>query len=149
MNKILLIIEKGTDNSLWGRVNFDDNLIVEEASSLPVLQKKIKNLLRDFHDLDPAAVDFDLAYDLTALFAEKQYLKLSWVAAKMGINRSLMAQYAAGKKHPSLERAKEIENVIHDLGRDLLEIKLALNGNSLRRSRAAVSRKKDNLKKKV
>jgi hypothetical protein len=149
MNKILLIIEKGTDNNVWGRVDFDDNLIVEEASSLPLLQRKIKNLLRDFHDLDPATVDFDLAYDLTALFAEKQYLNLSGIASKMGINRSLMAQYAAGKKHPSFERAKEIENVIHDLGRDLLEIKLALNGTSLRRSRIATSRKKGILKKKA
>jgi transcriptional regulator with XRE-family HTH domain len=116
---------------------------------MPLLQRKIKNLLRDFHDLDRAAVDFDLAYDLTALFAEKQYLNLSGIASKMGINRSLMAQYAAGKKHPSFERAKEIENVIHDLGRDLLQIKLALNGSSLRRSRTTGSRKKDNLKKKV
>jgi hypothetical protein len=149
MNKILLIIEKGTDDNLWGRVNFGDNLMVEEASSLPLLQKKVRTLLRDFHDVNPDTVVFDLAYDLTALFAEKQYLNLSGVASKIGINRSLMAQYAAGKKYPSLERAMEIENVIHDLGRDLLEVKLALNGSSLRRSRVASSRKKDNLKKKV
>ena len=39
-----------------------------------------------------------------------------------------MAQYAAGKKFPSLQRAKEIEKAIHDLGRDLLKVKIAVKG---------------------
>jgi hypothetical protein len=133
MENILLIIEKGTDNELWGRVTFDDNLITESAPSLEVLQKKIKKLLHDFHDLDSALVHFDIAYDLTAIFSEKKYLNLSEVAQRLGINRSLMAQYAAGNKFPSTERAREIENAIHDLGRDLLGIKIAVRGQRLKR----------------
>jgi hypothetical protein len=53
-----------------------------------------------------------------------------------------MAQYAAGIKFPSLERAKIIEEALHDLGRDLLEIKLALNGQELKRSKILPARKK-------
>jgi hypothetical protein len=134
MEKILLIIEKSTDNELWGRVIFDDNLITDTAPSLELLQKKIKKLLYDFHDLSPAKVEFDFAYDLTAVFAEKKYLNLSEVAQQLGINRSLMAQYAAGKKFPSQERAREIEKTIHDLGRDLLGIKIAVRGERLKRT---------------
>ena len=128
MKKITLIIEKGSDDELWGRVAYDDDLITSNASTLDLLQKKIRNILHKLHDLAPSDIEFDLVYDLTAVFSEKKYLNLSEVAQKIGINRSLMAQYAAGKKFPSPERAKEIEKAIHALGRDLLKIKIAVKG---------------------
>jgi hypothetical protein len=51
-----------------------------------------------------------------------------------------MAQYAAGTKFPSSERARAIENAIHDLGRDLLKLRIAVKGERKRRS--AKARKK-------
>ena len=131
MQKILLIIEKGKDKDLWGRVSFEDNLIVDAAPSLESLKKKMKKTLHDLHGLNPANIDFDFAYDLTAVFSEKTYLNLSVVAKKLGINRSLMAQYAAGTKFPSTERARVIEQAIHGLGRDLLKLKIAVKGESV------------------
>jgi len=136
MKKIVLIVEKASDNQLWGRVTVEDNLITDEASTLTALQRKLRKLLYDFHDLDPASYEFDLTYDLTALFNEMKFLNLSGVATRAGINRSLMAQYAAGKKFPSPERARSIEKAIHNLGRDLLEVKLALKGQSLKTSKS-------------
>ena len=140
MQKILLIIEKGTDKDLWGRVSFDDNLIVDSAPSLELLQRKMKKLLQDLHDLNPSKVEFEMAYDLTAIFSEKSYLNLSVVAQKLGINRSLMAQYASGSKFPSPERAYEIEKAIHDLGRDLLKIRIAVKGERLKRPSKGVKK---------
>ncbi|HZE83156.1 MAG TPA: helix-turn-helix transcriptional regulator [Puia sp.] len=138
MKKVLLIIEKAGANELWGRAVFDDNLITDMAPSMESLQKKMKKLLHDFHDLSSGKIEFDIAYDLTALFTEKKYLNLSEVAQQLGINRSLMAQYAAGKKFPSPERAREIEKAIHDLGRDLLSIKIAVRGKRLARVKKKV-----------
>ena len=140
MEKILLIIEKGTDKDLWGRVSLDDNLIVDSASSIELLERKMKKLLHDLHGLSPAEIEFEVLHDLTAVFSEKTYLNLSVVAQKLGINRSLMAQYAAGTKFPSSERARAIENAIHDLGRDLLKLRIAVKGERKRRS--AKARKK-------
>jgi hypothetical protein len=149
MKKILLVVEKSADDHLWGRVDFEDNVIIDDAPSLPQLQKKMKDLLHDFHDLKPATVDFEIAYALEAVFTEKKYLNLSELASRVGINRSLLAQYAAGIKFPSLERAQKIEEAIHDLGRDLLEIKLALNGQDLKRSKTITARNKKKQKTKV
>jgi hypothetical protein len=116
--KILLIIEKeNTSGELWGRVQYDDNLIVESAKTVEDLQNKMKVLLQDFHDVEPDQVKLDLAFDLTALFQER-----------LGINRSLMGQYAAGIKYPSITRAKEIEKVIHGFGNELRAVKIALKG---------------------
>lgn len=132
MQKILLIIEKGVGKDLWGRVSFEDNLIVDSASSLESLQKKMKKTLQDLHGLNPTTIEFDIAHDLTAVFSEKTYLNLSVVAQKLGINRSLMAQYASGTKFPSSARAQAIEKAIHELGRDLLNLQIAVKGERVK-----------------
>jgi DNA-binding transcriptional regulator YdaS (Cro superfamily) len=142
MEKILLIIEKGADKDLWGRVSFDDNLIVDSASSLESLEKKMKKTLHDLHELNPTTIVFDIAHDLTAVFSEKTYLNLSAVAQKLGVNRSLMAQYAAGTKFPSTERAQAIEKAIHEIGRDLLKLQIAVKGERVR-SRKIKKKAKD------
>jgi DNA-binding transcriptional regulator YdaS (Cro superfamily) len=147
MGKILLIIEKASDNALWGRVTFDDNLITGQAPSIELLEKELKRVLYDFHALKPDEIRFDIAYDLTAIFEQKKYLNLSEVAVQLGINRSLMAQYASGKKFPSAERAKQIEKTIHELGRDLLKVKIAVNGQRMKQSKGGRALK--NIKAKV
>ena len=129
MKKISLIIEKSKDGKLWGRVEFDSDLIVDSAVSLVELEKKMKKLLQRFHQIEPSEIKFELTYDLTAIFAQKDYLNVSAVALKAGINPGLMRQYVAGFKYPSPERAKAIEHVINDLGRELLGVKLAVAKN--------------------
>jgi hypothetical protein len=129
MKKLSLIIEKSKDGKLWGRVKFGDNLIVDSASSPDELEKKMKKLLHRFHNIEPLAIKFELAYDLTALFAQKDYLNVSAIALKAGINPGLMRQYVAGFKYPSFKRAKAIEHIINDLGRELIGIKLAIVKN--------------------
>ena len=41
-----------------------------------------------------------------------------------GINESLLSQYAAGLKHPRPAQSKKIENGIHELARELLQVTL-------------------------
>ncbi len=132
MKKIALIIESAKENEVWGRVLYDDNLIVEEAGSIVELEKKMKKLLKDFHELEPKEIDFELQYDITGFFDEKKFLNTTVVAAKAGINGSLMRQYASGKKYPSLERAKQIESVIHSIGKELISVKLATKSQGKR-----------------
>ena len=40
MAKINLIIEKGEDGKLWGRVNFRNNLITDFAATVEKLEKE-------------------------------------------------------------------------------------------------------------
>ena len=125
MKKIVLVIEKAAEKELWGRIEYDDNLIVESARSIEKLQVKMKKLLMDFHDLPAEEIEFDLQYDLTGLFEDKSFLNTSAVAEVIGINKSLMRQYTSGIKFPSYERAKQIETAIHKIGKDLLKVKVA------------------------
>ncbi|MDD4293576.1 MAG: hypothetical protein PHI95_06590 [Bacteroidales bacterium] len=46
------------------------------------------------------------------------------MAKRIGINQSLLAKYVCGNKRPSQKRIKEIENALHQLGRELSSISL-------------------------
>ena len=130
MKKIPLIIESVETDSYWGRVQFEDNLLVENAASISMLEKKMKSLLKEWHNVEITKISFDLQYDIAGLFDEKKYLNSAVIAERAGINKSLMRQYASGLKFPSMERAKEIEKVIHEMGKEMLVIKLSGRMNS-------------------
>jgi len=117
---ITLIVETGKA-SLWGRIHYDDNLIVDEAATVEELQSKMRTLLLDFHDLDPKSYDFRIEYDLTVFFEKFDFLKITKVAELSGINGSLLRQYATGKKYPSAKQAAKIESAIKELANHLAE----------------------------
>ncbi|HMH33310.1 MAG TPA: hypothetical protein VK543_09790 [Puia sp.] len=47
MKKLSLIIEKSKDGKLWGRMEFDGDLMVDSANSLDSLERKMKKLLQE------------------------------------------------------------------------------------------------------
>jgi hypothetical protein len=119
--KIKLILEKES-GSLWGRVAYDKNLIVDSAITLPALENKIKKALKEFHNLD--SVEFDYQYDLTAFFEQFNFLNQSKIAELSGINPGLLRQYASGVKHPSKEQTQKIQTAIRDLAAKLKSVRI-------------------------
>ena len=119
--KIPLIIERGKDKLLWGRVVFEENLINDFGSTISELEQKIKNLLLEFENLNPNAVEFEHHFDISALFQRFNFLKISNVAQQAGMNPGLLRQYVSGIKNPSLEQAKKIEQTLHKLTTELKE----------------------------
>lgn len=122
MKKIKLIIEQGKDNKLWGRVEYGDDLLSDYASSIPVLERKMKKLLENFHNITDA--EFDYHYDVSAFFENFDFLKQTKIAELSGINAGLLRQYTSGVKHPSPEQAKKIEKAIHKLAKELEAVSL-------------------------
>jgi transcriptional regulator with XRE-family HTH domain len=128
--KIDLIIESASTDSIFGRIKFDDNLMVASAKNLEALNKKMKKLLKDFHQLKAESIEFEIQYDITGLFDSKNYLNASAVAEKAGISKGMMRQYTSGRKFPTFERVMQIQNTIHQLGKDLQQTKVALPKSS-------------------
>jgi len=54
---IKLILEKNAD-TLWGRIFYDDNLIVDSATTLQALEKKLRKALKDFHKVDEEEFEY-------------------------------------------------------------------------------------------
>ena len=147
MKKLSLVVEKSKDGKLWGRVELNDDLVVDSAVSLDILQRKMKKLLQKFHHMDADTIEFQLVHDLTALFSQKDYLNVSAIAVKAKINPGLMRQYVAGFKYPSLKRAKAIEKVVNDLGHELIGVKIAVV-KSRNMTKPKVAKRKIAVKKK-
>ena len=121
---IALILESAEENEVFGRVFFEDNLLVDSASTVELLEVKMKKLLFKFHRLKSNDFLFDIQYDITGLFDHKNYLNASVVADIAGISRGLMRQYIAGLKYPSTERTLTIQNAIRQIGKELQKIKV-------------------------
>ncbi len=121
MQKILLIVEK-SKNELNGRVQYEDNLIIDTANSVSSLEKKFKKFLFDFHGLDPAEIEFSHVYDISALFGTFGYLKITSIAKKAEMNPALLRQYASGVKYASPRQAKKLEDTIHEIGKELSDV---------------------------
>lgn len=117
--KVELVFERADDGGLWASVKYNDNLIADLGENIQELENKLKGLLHEFEGLEPDQIEFIHQYDVYALFQEFDFLNISKIAERAGINPGLMRQYASGVKHPSLSRAKEIENVLHELANQL------------------------------
>ena len=125
MEKINLIIENAKDGLFWGRVMYDDNLLIESAANIEELQVKIKTLLSDFHDLEPDNISFEISYDLSAFFENFGYLKISEIAKYAGLNASLLRHYVAGSKTASKAQVIKLQDAIHKVGKELAKVTFA------------------------
>lgn len=123
MKKITVIVEKA-DDGYFGRINYKDDLIIDEADTLEILSKNIIKLLKKNHSVDVDGLQIEFKYDLSTLFEKFSYLKISNVAEMAGINSSLLRSYVSGIKHASATQAKKIEETIHKLGKDLLNVQV-------------------------
>ncbi len=119
--KLQLIIEKDA-GTLWGRVSYGSNMIVDSGASMSVLERKLRKALKDCHNLEN--VEFTYSYDLTVFFDEFSFLNQSKIAELSGINPGLLRQYASGVKHPSREQANKIQVAIKDLANRLKSVKI-------------------------
>jgi len=62
-------------------------------------------------------------YDLSAFFKTYDIFNVSSLARTIGIDSSLMRQYKTGKTYISEARKQEMENGIHQLANELLQVK--------------------------
>ncbi|MEZ5072401.1 MAG: hypothetical protein R2751_15915 [Bacteroidales bacterium] len=71
--------------------------------------------------------DYELTYkvDVVSLFEWfSGILTKSGISRLTGMNQSLVSQYATGIKKPSAKQNKKIEQALHNLRQELLEIQL-------------------------
>lgn len=116
--KLDMIVERG-DGNLIGRVTYNDNLIIESANNVVELEEKLKVLLFEFENVNPADIVFEVYYDVFALFQQFDFLNIGKVAQRAGINAGLLRQYASQVKYPSAKQAQKIEDTIHNLAAEM------------------------------
>ncbi|MGV3560779.1 hypothetical protein [Larkinella arboricola] len=139
--KQTIILERG-DGELWGRLSYDPGedkagfLHTTVGATVEEVTNNIRGLIADslehdlkddpyWADVDPDKIEFKYGYDMTAFFEiANKALKINSIAEKAGINKGLARQYAAGIKFPSEQQAKRLEEAVHELGKELIQLQL-------------------------
>ena len=69
-------------------------------------------------------LEFEYKYDLASFFNEFDFINVSKLAKRIGINASLMRQYKSCDAYISETQAKKIESAIRGIGRELSSVSL-------------------------
>jgi hypothetical protein len=148
INKIPLIMKTLTKNEIKNVWLTDEAIFIETNdgrkekelfSEFPRLRfaspEQRKKYTLDYFGIRWETLDEDLSYDgffhnkitessLGETFKKLYGINVSAISRRAGMSQSLMASYVSGIKKPSLERKKEIEGILHQLGQELLDVRL-------------------------
>jgi predicted RNase H-like HicB family nuclease len=135
MKKIEVIIEK-QDSYFFVRVEGKGNYMPNGYGPTPKdAINNLKEIILDYQvnegkedkfwkKIDIKAIELELHYDMQAFFEEHDFLNITAIAKRSGINPALVRQYASGVKHPSAEQSRKLLGTIHQLGEQLQTISL-------------------------
>jgi predicted RNase H-like HicB family nuclease len=131
--KVTLVIEaSSTGFGIYG----EDFPITAYGETVDAAKKDLESAIEDVLDFckkegrapDPALnngnVEFVFKYDIASIFSHFGMLDASGLATKIGMNASLLRQYKTGHALASDKQKQKIEKGLHDLGRELLSVRL-------------------------
>ena len=130
MKTYKLIIEKNKDG-FWGSL---DKLpgVFSHGSTLDELQTNMNEAIElHFEDLDKPCpkYKFELVMDIQEFFEINDFINISKLAKRIGMNSSLLRQYSKGIKYPSLNQVSKIEKTIKEIASELLKTGLQPSGS--------------------
>lgn len=135
MKTLRVIIEKSDEES-YGRIEGRKSYLpVTFGKSKKEVLENLTTLIKDYQENEKEGdgfwlnlrtdnLQFDICYDLQSFFSEYDFLNASAIARHANMNESLVRQYVTGKKYPSLEQAKKLEDTIHNLTKELSKVSL-------------------------
>jgi hypothetical protein len=70
--------------------------------------------------------DLQITLDLNSFFDFYKVINAKALSERIGMNQSLLAQYISGKKKPSSNQIQRIMKGVHEIGRELAEIRFLI-----------------------
>lgn len=70
--------------------------------------------------------EIELSYDMESFFAFYKVINAKALSKRIGMNQSLLSQYISGIKKPSSKQAHRILQGVHQIGKELLEVRFLL-----------------------
>lgn len=129
MKTFRLVIEKAEDG-YWGRISAGSDLITSFGNSIEDLKNNMREALKlSYEDKGKALpkYEYELVIDIQEFFTINNYINISTLAEHIGMNASLLRQYAKGIKYPSLKQVRRIENAVKEIGQQLIRTELQPN----------------------
>lgn len=128
------LIEKGKDGSYGVYTPDLNSLIIGSGATVAEAIADFQNSMKEVQEAYEEAgeqlpkelqdVEFDYRYDIASVFNFFDYLNVSRLAVRAGINASLLRQYKSGGTYISEKQALKIENALHSCGKELMSLSL-------------------------
>ena len=121
MKKATLIIEENSDG-FWAEIK-EFKGVYTQGDSLDELKSNAVEALHLYFEesgnTKPTSFKFEFVYDIREFFEVNDYINISKLAERSGINPSLLRQYARGIKYPGDKQIAKIQETIREIGREL------------------------------
>lgn len=131
--KATALIEKGKDGSftiftpdLKSTIIGEGDTVLEAKADFENTVKEVLETYEETGEPIPEElqnITFEYKYDMPSFLNCYNYLNMTKLADRAGINPSLMRQYKRGQ-YVSEKQASKIQEAVHKIGRELLAIRL-------------------------
>lgn len=130
--KRIALIEKSCDGSYGVFTPDIETTIIGSGDSVAAAKADFENSLKEMiasysGEVLPQElqnVEFVFKFDVASLFNYFDWINVTKVAKRIGLNSTLMRQYKVGKTYISEAQAAKIEKGLHELGSELVSISL-------------------------
>lgn len=121
MSRVTLIIEENKDG-FWAQIREYDGVFTH-GETLAELKSNAKEAIELYLEESEKPMlknlKFQFVYDIKEFFEVNDYINISKLAERSGINPSLLRQYARGIKYPGNKQIAKIQETIREIGREL------------------------------
>ncbi|MCD8202117.1 MAG: pilus assembly protein HicB [Prevotella sp.] len=90
----------------------------EAIEDMYVVEQEMREIAEERGEEMPE-LEFTFKFDIGSFFNYYSCVNISGIAKRAGLNASLMRKYAAGITSPKEKRKKQLEECLHDLGKEL------------------------------
>lgn len=126
MKKLTIIIEQNQDG-YWGQIKEYPNVFTQGDTITELMENAREALELYLEENNKPSIhtpSFEIVIDLQDFFTINDYINITKLAERTGMNTSLLRQYAKGIKFPSIEQVKRIETTIKEIGKELVNTHL-------------------------
>ena len=82
------------------------------------------NLYLEEIDADVKMSNLEFEIDFKQFFEYYKVINSKHLASRIGMNESLLSQYVNGKKRPSKRQVERLINGLHEIGKELIDLRL-------------------------
>ena len=131
MSRVTLIIEENKDG-FWAQIKEFDGVFTHGVTLEELKSNAVEALELYFEESEstmPENVQFEFVYDIREFFEVNDFINISKLAERSGINPSLLRQYARGIKYPGEKQIAKIQATIREIGKELTKSTLTSGVN--------------------
>jgi len=130
MKKPKIVIEVIKEELGYSAVaNVEEKLIATQGDSFDELKIMVLDMVNlSFEEGFKYSIEeLKFEFDSASFFGFYKVINAKALSERIGMNQSLLAQYIMGDKKPSAAQTERILNVVHQIGKELSEVKFLLS----------------------